>query len=139
MSQPAPQTPTALAAQLRAELQRRMPGYRWTVHRPDADGRRIDATGTQSAGSNRLSTLTVIRRLKPFGGGDYPCYEAAIYGPGTRGVAEFVCVATTLARSLRFVQDRAEAQARHWCGIAARLAEGRIAPAGAPPPAEDAP
>ena len=58
--------------EFRAELVKIMPGYSWTVRRDPAWLRKavpapeglnvLTATGTQSSGSNRLSTLEVTRR-----------------------------------------------------------------------------
>lgn len=53
--------------EFRAELEKIMPGYMWTVHRPSKHLRFppyvLVATGIQSSGSNRLSTLEVTRRV----------------------------------------------------------------------------
>ena len=44
----------------RAELVKIMPGYDWTVHK-QLSKNTLAATGTQSNGFNRLSTLAVVR------------------------------------------------------------------------------
>ncbi|HHG4756127.1 TPA: hypothetical protein ACSQFI_000056 [Pseudomonas aeruginosa] len=49
-------------SQFRAELVKIMPGYNWTVHASRSSEKLLVATGIQSSGSNRLSTLRVERR-----------------------------------------------------------------------------
>ncbi len=46
----------------RKELLAIMPGYKWTVHKT-ISGQKLEATGIQTSGFNRLSTLSVTRVL----------------------------------------------------------------------------
>lgn len=67
------------SAEFRKELLKIMPGYSWTVHKT-SNPERLTATGIQSSGFNRLSTLQVTRTDK--GGG--PWYGDCIFDkPGT--------------------------------------------------------
>ena len=63
-----------------------MPGYNWTIHKEDKEIAGITgisylvATGIQSSGFNRLSTLSVSRRVKE----GIVEYEARSAGFGTK-------------------------------------------------------
>ena len=46
------------ATQFRKELKKIMPGYKWTIHRLYGNSK-LTATGIQTSGLNRLSTLEV--------------------------------------------------------------------------------
>lgn len=105
----------------RAELTKLMPGYEWTVHKPRYTGL-LEATGTQSSGSNRLSTLSVRRRDGESGA----TYEVKSSGYGVRSPWLHSRTDKTLARALRSLQDHYEAMAREYHGHANALERGRI-------------
>lgn len=110
--------------EFRAELLKIMPGYNWTVHKPSkylSAGEYLDATGTQSSGFNRLSTLSVIRREKD----GAVTYEAKSAGYGTRARWLHTHKDGTLARALRGLQDHYEAVSNTYRSHAASLAKGR--------------
>lgn len=114
-------TSGSIAADLRAELRRRMPGYAWTIRKSGP----MTAIGTMSSGMNRLSTLHVHRMVAPDGS---VSYEAAVHDRGIPG-GQHTANAPTVAQALRLAQDYCEIMARDWGAVAARLQQGRIAPA----------
>lgn len=101
------------AAEFRAELLKIMPGYAWTVHKQpkyrDVDKANwpLSATGIQSSGSNRLSTLEVCRRVN----GGQATYTAKSAGYGTRARWLHENADRTLASALRGLQDHYKAMA----------------------------
>lgn len=109
------------ADDFRAELVKIMPGYRWTVHRPAKGASKLNATGIQSSGFNRLSTLIVQRALER----DGPWYTAKSAGFGTRTPFIGECGDRTLARALRGLQDHYTGKANTYRSLAARLQAGR--------------
>jgi hypothetical protein len=111
----------------RAELTKILPGYSWTVHRAAKDATRLSATGIQSNGFNRLSTLIVNRSTK-YGS---PWYEAKSAGYGTRAPFRGEVGDTTLARALRCLQDLYEAKSNTFGSLARTLKNAR-----APSPSE---
>lgn len=115
------------ADDFRAELTKIMPGYSWTVHRAAKDATRLSATGIQSSGFNRLSTLIVNRSTKY----DAPWYEAKSAGYGTRAPFMGEVGDLTLARALRGLQNLYEAKANTFGGLARTLKNAR-----APSPSE---
>ena len=95
--------------EFRKEIVKIMPGYKWTVAKPcrlKTDAARgfshITATGVQSAGFNRVSTLLIVRHEED---GTIE-YEAKIAGYGTRGPWAETEKGETLARALRYLQER---------------------------------
>lgn len=111
------------AREFRAELVEKMPGYKWTIHRHRCPGVLV-ATGTQSSGSNRLSTLEVTRRE----GDDGTTYEARSAGYGLKAPWLSQSSEGTLARALRSLQDHYERHARSFESHRAALEKGRRAP-----------
>lgn len=104
--------------EFREELVKIMPGYSWTVHRKiDKETKRLSATGIQSAGLNRTSTLRVIRWETNKG----IIYEAKSSGFGRRSRWLSVHEDKTLARALRGLQDHYEYMARLYSGHASAL------------------
>jgi hypothetical protein len=110
------------AADFRKELLKIMPGYNWTVHRPWRQGF-LEATGIQSSGFNRLSTLSVERREKE----GVVTYEAKSAGYGKRSPWLHINSDGTLARALRGLQDHYEHMAATYRGHAEAMKKGRIA------------
>lgn len=110
------------ANEFRKELVKIMPGYDWTVHQKKTDGC-LSATGTQSSGFNRLSTLGVTRRERD---GNVR-YEAKSAGYGLRAPWLHTNEDRTLARALRGLQDHFEATAATYRNHAERLKAGRQA------------
>ena len=108
------------AADFRAELLKIMPGYSWTVHKSRVDGYLV-ATGTQSSGFNRLSTLEVTR-IENDRGIDYMARSA---GYGLRARWLHASKSGTLARALRGLQDHYEAVAATHRSHAESLKTGR--------------
>lgn len=106
--------------EFRKELVKLMPGYVWTIHQTKADGY-LSATGTQSSGFNRLSTLSVSRRERE----GKIVYEAKSAGYGLRAKWLHTNVDGTLARALRGLQNHYEAMANSYRAHAEYLKEGR--------------
>jgi hypothetical protein len=115
------------AKEFRAELVKIMPGYSWTVHKAPKGFTYIKATGIQSSGFNRLSTLCVIRRESDDGA---VSYEAKSAGYGLRACWLHTHTDGTLARALRGLQDHYEYTANTYRGHAAALKLGRQAVGG---------
>lgn len=106
----------------RKELAKIMPGYDWTVHRqwrstPDL----FEATGIQSSGFNRLSTLSVSRREREA----VVWYEAKSAGYGTRAPWLHTNGDATLARALRGLQQHYEMMEATYRGHANALRSAR--------------
>ena len=108
--------------ELEAELKKIMPGYKWVVHQHDSDERLV-ATGSQSSGFNRLSTLCVTRTERD---GKKPTYSAKSAGYGLKAKWEHESEGGTLAQALRRLQDHYEAVAATNSSLASSLARGRI-------------
>lgn len=114
------------AKAFRKELGNIMPGYKWTVHRSPRGGisNQLLATGTQTSGSNRLSTLEV-RRTECDG---RVCYEARSSGFGLRAPWLGNGSGKTLALALRDLQNGYERHAQRYRVHASDLQQGRKAP-----------
>ncbi|MDU0705511.1 hypothetical protein Q8W75_04295 [Pseudomonas aeruginosa] len=113
-------------SQFRAELVKIMPGYNWTVHASRSSEKLLVATGIQSSGSNRISTLRVERR-DDYAGSGKPRYEVSSAGYGTRSPWLHTAQDKTLARALRSLQEHYEGNARKYSIHASDLQRGRIA------------
>lgn len=109
------------SADFRKELLKIMPGYSWTVHKT-GNPLRMTATGIQSSGFNRLSTLQVTRIE---GDGWGLSYEVKSAPHGTKSEWAHTNRDRTLARALRGLQDYYQAMSNTYRGLAARLQEGR--------------
>jgi len=95
-------------SEFRKELVKIMPGYEWTVHRPYSDvGGYLSATGIQSSGFNRLSTLQVVRRER----NETVEYEVKSSGFGKNSPWLSEATDGTLARALRTLQTHYEHRA----------------------------
>lgn len=108
-------------AGFRKELVRIMPGYKWIVHRSDEPKKYQTATGIQTSGFNRLSTLQVARR-------ETSCsvlytVRSAGFGLCAPWLAE--CTGETLARALRCLQEHYEAMALTYRNHAMALQNAR--------------
>lgn len=114
------------ADDFRAELTKIMPGYKWTVHRATKGAVKLVATGIQSSGFNRLSTLHVERVMER----DRPWYKVKSAGFGTRALWRTEVGDLTLARALRCLQDHYVAKCNSYRSLAGALQNGRAA---APP------
>lgn len=102
-----------------------MPGYTWTVHRNRfAASKHLSATGIQSLGFNRLSTLQVVKRKKDFGF-EYEVKSAG-FGKNAPWLSTYVDV--TLARALRGLQNHYEARANTYSNYAYYLQNARKKP-----------
>lgn len=106
--------------EFRKELVKLMPGYEWTVHQSKVIGY-LEATGTQSSGFNRLSTLSITRREKD----GKIRYEAKSAGYGLRAPWLHKHEDGTLARALRGLQDHYEATANTYRSHAESMKHGR--------------
>lgn len=113
--------------EFREALKKIMPGYDWTVHKTPKGFTYLSATGIQSSGFNRLSTLAVIRREKD----GVVSFEAKSAGHGTRAKWLHTNTDGTLARALRGLQDHYEYTANTYRGHAAALKTGRQPKGGA--------
>ena len=109
------------AKEFRAELEKIMPGYKWTVHQSRSVGY-LCATGTQSSGFNRLSTLQVGRTEH---GDGVVCYEAKSAGYGLKARWLHCHSDKTLARALRGLQDYYECMANEYRSHASYLEGAR--------------
>jgi hypothetical protein len=112
----------------RTELKKIMPGYKWTIHRPnvyDLDSEKninySCATGIKTAGFNRLSTLevTVIKKNKRIE------YEVKSSGFGKNAPWLASREGNTLAQALRALQDHYEAVGNNYLHHAADLEGAR--------------
>lgn len=120
-----PQTTTAkrliAPIELRKALLKIMPGYAWTVHIPTWRDDILTATGVQTSGFNRTSTLVVEVHKR----GDDIEYAVKSSGFGLR--APWLCAATgrTLAQALRSLQNDYEGKASNYAAHARSLQAGR--------------
>lgn len=105
----------------RAKLTKIMPGYSWTVHKPTKGATRLTATGIQSSGFNRLSTLEVT--CSPRFGGEW--YVARSAGYGKRAPWLMTNGDSTLAKVLRGLQDHYRRMEAVYGGHARALENGR--------------
>lgn len=109
--------------EFRGKLVELMPGYDWTVHRVSKGAAFIVATGTQSSGFNRLSTLEVTYREIATGN----WFEVRSSGYGRRAPWLGKSGDITLARALRGLQDYYRRRAAEYGGHERALATGRLA------------
>ncbi|MCE7797890.1 hypothetical protein LWE61_15170 [Sphingobium sufflavum] len=107
----------------RASLVKIMPGYRWTVHKAGPAAKRLVATGIQSSGLNRISTLQVTCASTE--GGEY--FTARSAGFGRRAPWLHQNGDRTLARALRGLQIHYRAMAASYSGHEQALENGRRA------------
>lgn len=110
------------ADDFRTELVKIMPGYSWTVHRAAKGASKLSATGVQSSGFNRLSTLRVERSMER----DAPWYTAKSAGFGMRARFNAEIGDRTLARALRGLQEHYTRTSNEYHSLAARLQTGRV-------------
>ena len=108
-------------AEFKKEVVKILPGYSWTFHRSSAPEIYLDATGIQSSGSNRLSTVYVIRREKK----GVVEYEVKSAGYGRRAPWLSVAHRRTLAQALRQLQDHYEYSASNYSAHARCLENAR--------------
>lgn len=108
------------STEFRKELMKIMPGYKWTVHRKTSKIY-ISATGIQSAGFNRLSTLEVTRRER----GGAVEYDVQSSGFGTNAPWLSGYTDGTLARALRGLQRHYEDMAQNYERHASDLRSAR--------------
>lgn len=110
-------------AEFRQELTKIMPGYKWTVHKPTIPREFLIATGVQSSGFNRTSTLQVTRTERD----GKISYEVKSSGYGTKSPWEHSNADGTLARALRGLQQHYERNAAKYGSLAASLRSARAA------------
>jgi len=108
--------------EFRKELIKIMPGYQWTVHKSRDPELYVCATGIQSSGFNRISTLRIERRNR----NGLTFYEAKSSGFGMR--AEWLSSAEneTIARTLRDLQNHYQRMASMYSSHAHALQHGRL-------------
>ena len=112
------------STKFKKELEKIMPGYNWTVHRSNIYAKTYNlmtATGIQSAGFNRLSTVRIVRWEKD---GEIR-YEAGSAGFGKNAPCLSKNTDGTLARALRGLQDYYEAMASTYSNHAGALSSAR--------------
>lgn len=109
------------SADFRKELVKIMPGYAWTAHKSKGHAPYLDATGIQSSGFNRLSTLSVERTEKD----GVVSYTVKSAGFGTRAPWLHTNTDATLARALRGLQTHYQMQANTYRSAVAALQKGR--------------
>lgn len=107
-------------AAFRAELVKIMPGYKWTIHKSLRDDT-LEATGTQSSGFNRLSTLVVTRQEHDNGA----TYTTKTAGYGLRAKFLGQQSGQTLAQALRHLQDHYERMELTYRSHVSSLQRGR--------------
>lgn len=112
--------------QFRRELRKIMPGYKWTVHREKSGPLYMRATGIQTSGFNRLSTLEVVRREKD----EATSYIVKSSGYGAKTPWSGVSTDSTLERALRGLQNYYESMAMRYSSHASSLENGRKTPPG---------
>lgn len=109
--------------QFREELEKIMPGYKWVVHKAySADDKITFATGIQSKGMNRMSTLHVKRDACHDNDIHYSVSSSG-FGKGSEIGGEES--APTLARALRQLQERYSKRASFFSGLYNDLEKGR--------------
>ena len=96
--------------EFRNELMKIMPGYKWTIHRSFVSGEYITATGIQTSGFNRTSTLQVTKSGK----GSSLYYKVRSSGYGKRALWLGEETGPTLAQALRRLQDYYKAKANQF-------------------------
>jgi hypothetical protein len=109
------------SAEFRKELEKAMPGYRWSVHKSSNPQGFQSATAIMSSGFNRLSTFKVIRTEKD----GVVWYEVMSAGYGTKSPWAGKAGNLTLARALRDLQKHYEWQANHFRLLASQMEAGR--------------
>ncbi len=114
------------AKDFRSELAKIMPGYTWTVHKQRYD-KELEATGTQSSGFNRLSTLSVVKS----DGNGQVVYTAKSAGYGLNAKFLLSHRSGTLSSALRGLQKAYESTATTHRSHAAALEQGRKPKSGA--------
>lgn len=92
--------PASSSALFRAALTKTLPGYNWTVHKPI--GEDLHATGIQSSGSNRCSTIEV----RMTSGGKW--FESKLAGYGTRSEWLAHGCGSSVAQAMRSLQTSLE-------------------------------
>ena len=108
----------------RKELTKVMPGFAWTVEKSWMEGIQ-KAEGKQTAGMNRLCTLSVLKRTNHDTGKSE--YEVKDSGFGLKSPWGETFKSHSLKSALRLLQDYHEYSARHHSGQAGHLQAGRIA------------
>jgi hypothetical protein len=110
--------------EFRQELVKVMPGFSWTVEKSYMEGIK-KAEGKQTAGMNRLCTLSVLKRTNHDTGKSE--YEVKDSGFGLRSPWGRSFNSHSLKSALRLLQNYHESSARHHSGQASYLQAGRIA------------
>ena len=105
------------AADFRNELKKLLPGYNWTVHKGTSS--EFQASGIQSAGFNRLSTIEV-NRFKTTA-----WYKTFGYGYGTRVNSLGTSSGATLAQAIRSLQEGLENMGSKLLGLAGSIEAAR--------------
>lgn len=112
------------ASTFRAKLTKLLPGYDWTVHRAAKDAKCITATGTQSSGFNRVSTIQVTHSTNDKG--DW--FKVRSAGFGLRAPWLYENGDTTLARAVRGLQDHYAHMAQLYRSHELAIKNARVAP-----------
>jgi len=110
------------ACKFRKELIKVMPGYTWTVHKSSAPEIYLTATGVQSSGFNRLSTVSVTWRAHPT---TIPWYEVKSSGFGLKSPWLAEKGGKTLAQAFRALQNHYEHMAQTYACQARNLQAAR--------------
>lgn len=104
----------------RDDLKNVLPGYNWTVHKPHMVTETLVATGIQSSGFNRLSTIEVQSNKE----GNW--FKAKISGFGTKSPWTCECLGKTLKQVIRNLQEYLEHQERFYGSLAESVKNARI-------------
>ena len=105
----------------RDELKKVLPGYKWTVHKQICNDF-ITATGIQSAGMARTSTIKITRRDRD----NIVSYSAKSAGYSCNAEWLGDCTRSTLKQALRSLQDYYEHQASKYSSHAFAIKSGRL-------------
>lgn len=116
-----PETKENPSKAFREQLKKLLPGYDWTVHQ-SRNSRYMTATGIQTSGFNRLSTLKVEREQK---GNEELWCKVSGYGYGLRSPKMGTGTGSTLAQAMRSLQDYYESTAGKYRGLANSMAQAR--------------
>lgn len=112
------------SADFRKWLRKVLPGYNWTVHKskfPDLQTA-IHATGVQTSGFNRTSTIEVVMKKQ----GQW--FEAYISGYGKHSTVLGEGFGRTVAQAFRALQSNLETKAQIYAVQAGTVQAARLSP-----------
>lgn len=108
-------------AEFRKELNKLLPGFKWSVERRSPESRCMVANGIQSSGFNRTATMQVERERES---GWYKV-RASGYGKNVPWLGDGY--GGTLARAVRLLQDECERRASMYGTMGNTIQDARSA------------